>query len=76
MIIGSNPGLTGPIVVYIIQSLSIIRQVAYTMFIQHVLRALTFSQLVVIHVLQADPSNRIPACSLAIASVITLRSRL
>ena len=46
------------------------------MFIQHVLRALTFSQLAVIHVLQADPSNRIPACSLAIASVITLRSRL
>ena len=42
----------------------------------HVLRALTFSQLPVIHVLQADPHNRIPACSLDIASVTTLRSRL
>ena len=42
----------------------------------HVLRALTFSQLAVIHVLQADPHNRIPACSLDIASVTTLRSRL
>ena len=42
----------------------------------HVLRALTLSQLAVIHVLQADPHNRIPACSLDIASIIMLRSRL
>ena len=63
-------------VVYLIQSRSMIRQgFIYDIYL-HVLRALTFSRLAVIHVLQADPHNRIPACSLDIASVTTLRSRL
>ena len=45
-------------------------------FIIHVLTALNSSQLAVIHILQEDPINRIPACNLDYASVMTLRSRI
>ena len=47
IIIGSNPGLTGPIVVYIIGEVVF----HISSFIIHVLTALNSSQLAVIHVL-------------------------
>ena len=47
LIIGSNPGLTGPIVVYIIGEVVF----HITSFIIHVLTALNSSQLLAVHVL-------------------------
>ena len=72
LIIGLYPGLTGPIVVYIIGEVVF----HISSFIIPVLTALNSSQDWLYTCLQADLINQIPACSLDNASVITSRSRL